>query len=78
MSNADYPTEAEIVTDPILRFFAYAHLPIGLRVVAVPFSHTAACVVRLCPRNPERTVALRGLLDARYSALRATELQLPL
>jgi hypothetical protein len=54
----------------IMQFFSYAHLPDGLREVSKPFAVLAVQVVTL-PRNPERTVALRKLLEAKDAAVRA-------
>ena len=55
----------------ILQFFAYAHLPAHLQVVSQPFGDLAQHLVDTLPRNPERTVALRKLLEAKDAAVRA-------
>jgi len=70
----------------ILQFFAYEHLPTHLREVSRPFCELAHAIVRgdnvpesgtvtmsvaPLPRNPERTVALRKLLEAKDAAVRA-------
>jgi hypothetical protein len=55
----------------ILQFFEYAHLPEGLRGTSQPFCALARDIVRCIPRNPERTVALRKLLEAKDAAVRA-------
>ena len=57
--------------EPILQFFAYAHLPAALGAVSAPFGELAERIVRELPRNPERTVALRKLLEAKDAAVRA-------
>lgn len=57
--------------EPILQFFAYEHLPEHLQTVSKPFGDLAAQLVGMLPRNPERTVALRKLLEAKDSAVRA-------
>lgn len=54
----------------IEQFFAYSHLPAHLQEVSKSFSELAAFVLTL-PRNPERTVALRKLLEAKDAAVRA-------
>jgi hypothetical protein len=59
------------MTDPILQFFSYEHLPQFLREVSQPFGELAQRVVLTLPRNPERTVALRKLLEAKDAAVRA-------
>lgn len=55
----------------ILQFFAYAHLPAHLQVVSKPFGDLAQHLVETLPRNPERTVTLRKLLEAKDAAVRA-------
>lgn len=55
----------------IMQFFAYAHLPLRLQEVSKPFGDLAVRVVTTLPRNPERTVALRKLLEAKDAAVRA-------
>ena len=54
----------------IAQFFAFAHLPAHLQAVSKPFGELAEAVLTL-PRNPERTVALRKLLEAKDAAVRA-------
>lgn len=61
----------EQFTEPMLQFFAYAHLPDHLLVVSRPFCELAYSLVDTLPRNPERTVALRKLLEAKDCAVRA-------
>jgi len=70
----------------ILQFFAYEHLPPKLQSVSKPFCDLARDLVGQAhphartnveapefplPRNPERTVALRKLLEAKDAAVRA-------
>lgn len=55
----------------ILQFFAYDHLPLPLQNVSRPFGELAHQIVEALPRNPERTVALRKLLEAKDAAVRA-------
>lgn len=55
----------------IAQFFFYAHLPEKMQAVSRPFAELAATVINTCPRNPERTVALRKLLEAKDAAVRA-------
>lgn len=57
--------------EPILQFFAYKHLPTHLQNVSMPFHDLANHVVTALPRNAERTVALRKLLEAKDAAVRA-------
>lgn len=55
----------------MMQFFTYQHLPPGLQEVSAPFCSLAQTVVDTLPRNPERTVALRKLLEAKDCAVRA-------
>lgn len=57
--------------DRLLRFFGYEHLPQALQTVSQPFSQLANWVVDNLPAGPERTVALRKLLEAKDCAVRA-------
>ena len=57
--------------DHIMQFFAYAHLPERLQAISKPFGDMAQNIVDTLPRNPERTVALRKLLEAKDAAVRA-------
>lgn len=59
------------MTEHILQFFAYEHLPAHLQSVSKPFGDLARGIVETLPRNPERTVALRKLLEAKDAAVRA-------
>lgn len=65
MDNVNPPAE------PILQFFAHAHLPEHLAAVSRPFGDLADFIAVNLPRNPERTVALRKLLEAKDAAVRA-------
>ncbi len=59
------------MTDHIMQFFEYSHLPPHLQEVSSPFGVLAQRIVELLPRNPERTTALRKLLEAKDAAVRA-------
>ncbi len=59
------------MSEPIMQFFEYGHLPPHLQAVSAPFSHLAKELVVALPRNPERTTALRKLLEAKDCAVRA-------
>ena len=71
MTNPNEGTAAPAPPEPILQFFAYAHLPAYLQEVSAPFGDLADALVASLPRNPERTVALRKLLEAKDAAVRA-------
>lgn len=64
-------SETELLIDPILRFFHYAHLPEKLRDRSRPFCELANLIIQSTPRNAERSVALRKLLEAKDAAVRA-------
>lgn len=57
--------------DDLLQFFAYAHLPQHLQDISKPFGDLAQQIVDTLPANPERTMALRKLLEAKDCAVRA-------
>jgi hypothetical protein len=57
--------------DYLMQFFAYEHLPEQLREVSKPFGDLAKVLVETLPPNPERTTALRKLLEAKDCAVRA-------
>jgi len=71
--------------EPIMQFFAYEHLPAHLQTISKPFCELAHAIVNgdNCiesgtitfgpglPRNAERTVALRKLLESKDAAVRA-------
>lgn len=58
-------------TDYSMQFFAYDHLPEVLQDVSSPFCALAHHIVGTLPSNPERTTALRKLLEAKDCAVRA-------
>lgn len=64
-------TPHEVSIDHILQFFHYAHLPAALQERSKPFCDLARTIVDSTPRNPERTVALRKLLEAKDANVRA-------
>jgi hypothetical protein len=71
---ADVSTPSDTLAqsgEHIAQFFAYAHLPSHLQSVSRPFGALAALIVSTLPRNPERTVALRKLVEAKDAAVRA-------
>jgi hypothetical protein len=81
----DHPAIARQAQAPdhIEQFFNYAHLPAHLQAVSKPFCDLARAIVygdnstsleapfAALPRNPERIVALRKLLEAKDAAVRA-------
>jgi hypothetical protein len=76
MSEAIHPapiefTAEEIAVDPILRYFHYAHLPVALQGASAPFCALAQHIITTSPRNAERSVALRKLLEAKDASVRS-------
>lgn len=76
MTNEIHPapvefTKEEIEQDNILRFFHYSHLPPSLQARSKPFCDLARLLIDTTPRNQERTVALRKLLESKDAAVRA-------
>lgn len=63
--------ENNMENEPMMQFFTFAHLPEHLQRISKPFADLAYLVVETLPRNPERTVALRKLLEAKDCAVRA-------
>lgn len=57
--------------EPMLEWFAYGHLPEGpMRAISAQFASLAGIVTDRLPRSPERTVALRKLLEGKDAAVR--------
>ncbi len=65
------------MTNRLLQFFQYGHLPERLRVVSQPFNELAQALDRALPDNAEKTVAFRKLLEAKDCAVRAILYQEP-
>jgi hypothetical protein len=55
----------------MLQFFEYKHLPPHLQEISLQFHNLAVWIVNELPTNPEQTVALRKLLEAKDCAVRA-------
>jgi hypothetical protein len=55
----------------MLKWFKFDHLPVHLQIVSSKFWDCACSVVALVEPGPERTVALRKLLEAKDAAVRA-------
>jgi hypothetical protein len=58
------------MSDRMLQFFVYDHLPPPLQAASKPFCELAAQIVATYPANAERTVTLRKLLEAKDAAVR--------
>lgn len=59
------------MTEPMLQFFEYSHLPEDLQKVSKSFHELAHDLVLTTPRNPERTAGLRKLMEAKDCIVRA-------
>lgn len=57
--------------DRMLKWFSFNHLPEPLLSVSRDFHNLADCIVEGISPGPERTVALRKLLEAKDAAVRA-------
>lgn len=55
----------------MMKWFAYEHLPEHLQDVSRPFHDLARSIADTIDGGPERTVALRKLLEAKDAAVRA-------
>ncbi len=55
----------------ITQFFQFSHLPPAMQEVSQPFCELAERLTMTVPNNPERSVALRKLLEAKDAAVRA-------
>lgn len=55
----------------MLKWFAYEHLPEKLQTHSKPFGELANLIVSTIQPGPERTVALRKLLEGKDAAVRA-------
>lgn len=61
----------EPMEERMMKWFAYQHLPNELQQVSQPFYELAQWLCSKCEAGPERTVALRKLLEAKDAAVRA-------
>ncbi len=58
-------------SEPIVKYFAYAHLPQQLQIVSKPFGDLALLLCEKLPRSAERAAGLRKLLEAKDCSVRA-------
>lgn len=71
MESTEARVERLTDVDRMIQFFRFAHLPEHLRTVSEQFASLACDLVAGVSSNPERTVALRKLLEAKDCAVRA-------
>lgn len=59
------------MASPIMRYFAYAHLPAHLQTVSAPIGDLAAKMDAELPDGAEKSAGLRKLLEAKDCFVRA-------
>lgn len=59
------------MTSPIIKYFAYEHLPAHLQEVSKPFGDLARQMDEQLPDGAEKSVGLRKLLEAKDFLVRA-------
>lgn len=57
--------------EAIMEYFEYDHLPPHLQAFSKPWCDLAKHIIATTPRNAERSVALRKLLEGKDAAVRA-------
>lgn len=65
-----YEKEAH-VEERMLKWFEFSHLPERLQAISKPFGILAGEMCEVIAAGPERTVALRKLLESKDAAVRA-------
>lgn len=63
--------EIEMNEERMMKWFEFEHLPEHLKVVSIKFYELACSLCALVEPGPERTVALRKLLESKDAAVRA-------
>ena len=59
------------MSNPIMKHFAYAHLPDHLQAISRPFGELAQQMNDTLPHDPEKSAPLRKLLEAKDCMVRA-------
>lgn len=72
MTEASIDLNALKEKERLLRWFDYRHLPQPLQATSERFHDLAVAIAHFIEPGPERTVALRKLLEAKDAAVRAT------
>lgn len=65
------PVSSAPLSSPIIRHFAYAHLPPALQEVSKPIGDLALQMDQALPDGPEKSAGLRKLLEAKDCLVRA-------
>lgn len=66
-----FEKDTKMEEERMLKWFAFGHLPEHLQGVSSKFYDVACALVAMVESGPERTVALRKLLEAKDAAVRA-------
>lgn len=59
------------MTAPIMKYFAFAHLPAKLQEISEPICNLAQAMDTVLPDGPEKSAGLRKLLEAKDAFVRA-------
>ncbi|ELC6654318.1 hypothetical protein ACK1L6_004188 [Salmonella enterica] len=59
------------MSSPIMKYFAYQHLPAHLQEVSKPIGDLATLMDETLPDSAEKSVGLRKLLEAKDALVRA-------
>lgn len=59
------------MSSPIMKYFAYQHLPAHLQEVSKPIGDLAALMDEIMPDSAEKSAGLRKLLEAKDALVRA-------
>ena len=59
------------MASPVMKYFAYEHLPASLQEVSKPIGDLARKMDESLPDGPEQSVGLRKLLEAKDALVRA-------
>lgn len=60
------------IASPIMRYFAYSHLPPTLQAISKPIGDVAEHFDRTLPNSAEKNTGLRKLLEAKDCLVRAS------
>lgn len=66
------PNNTNAHEERMLKWFTYDHLPANLQAASAPWCELAVLLCHTTKPGPERTVALRKLLEGKDAAVRAT------
>lgn len=59
------------MASPVMKYFAYEHLPVALQEVSKPIGELARKMDESLPDGPEKSAGLRKLLEAKDALVRA-------